>query len=124
MESSISAMDELDEQFKENSREYEAEQPSLCESIAMGVASSGLLGGSAPVNIPRSGLERHPPRLTPSPTTLSLLSNIRVGGHDHMSVDSSNNSSSLFFNRVRRQSLLNCLSEDFLSVLFVGWWQL
>ena len=85
MESSISAMDELDEQFKENSREYEAEQPSLCESIAMGVASSGLLGGSAPVNIPRSGLERHPPRLTPSPTTLSLLSNIRVGGHDHMS---------------------------------------
>lgn len=62
-----------DEKCKSN-REYEAEQPSLCESIAMGVASSGLLSGSgtAPVNIPRTGLDRHPLSLTPSPPSLNL----------------------------------------------------
>lgn len=96
-----STMDEMDEQFKDNSREYEAEQPSMCESIAMGVASSGLLGSSAPVNIPRSGMDRQPPRLTPSPPNLGLISGIRVGGHD-MNLEAASNSSSLFFNRVSR----------------------
>jgi len=91
-----STMDEMDEQFRDSSREYEAEQPSLCESIAMGVVSSGLLTGSAPVNIPRTGLDR--PCLTPSPPSMSLLSGIRLSGVDQH--ESANNSNSLFFNRV------------------------
>lgn len=91
-----STMDEMDEQFRDSSREYEAEQPSLCESIAMGVVSSGLLTGSAPVNIPRSGLDR--PCLTPSPPSMSLLSGIRLSGHEQH--ESTSNSNSLFFNRV------------------------
>lgn len=86
----------MDEQFRDSSREYEAEQPSLCESIAMGVVSSGLLTGSAPVNIPRSGLDR--PCLTPSPPSMSLLSGIRLSGHEQH--ESTSNSNSLFFNRV------------------------
>lgn len=114
-----SALSDVDDSFKEqnSSREYEAEQPSLCESIAMGVASSGLLvGGSAPVNIPRTtGLERHHvTRLTPSPPAaapLHLLSGIRVAGvpvhapgplERDSSLDSASlpAASSLFFNRV------------------------
>lgn len=91
-----SAVDENEEQFKDGSREYEAEQPSLCESITRGVASSGLLTGSAPVNIPRSGLDR-PPRLSPSPPTINLFSGIRVGMHE---IPSESSSTSLFFKRV------------------------
>ncbi len=87
-------MDENEEQFKDGSREYEAEQPSLCESITMGV---GLLTGSAPVNIPRSGLDRHPPRLSPSPPSVNLFSGI---GIHEIPLDASNSSSSLFFKRV------------------------
>ena len=94
-----STMNELDEQFRDTSREYEAEQPSLCESIAMGVASSGLLTGSAPVNIPRTGLDR--PCLTPSPPALNLLGGLRMSGHDQLS-NSVGNSNSLFFSQVRR----------------------
>jgi hypothetical protein len=90
------AMDENEEQFKDSSREYESEQPSLCESITMGV---GLLTGSAPVNIPRSGLDRHPPRLSPSPPAVNLFSGIRVGAHE-IPLEGSNNSTSLFFKRV------------------------
>ncbi|EFX61073.1 hypothetical protein DAPPUDRAFT_340689, partial [Daphnia pulex] len=89
------AMDENEEQFKDSSREYESEQPSLCESITMGV---GLLTGSAPVNIPRSGLDRHPPRLSPSPPAVNLFSGIRVGAHE-IPLEGSNNSTSLFFKR-------------------------
>jgi len=118
-----SALSDVDDSFKEqnSSREYEAEQPSLCESIAMGVASSGLLvGGSAPVNIPRTtGLERHHvTRLTPSPPAaapLHLLSGIRVAGvpvhapgplERDSSLDSASlpAASSLFFNRVTRRN--------------------
>ena len=90
----VMVMDESEDQFKDGSREYEAEQPSLCESITMGV---GLLTGSAPVNIPRSGLDRHPPRLSPSPPSVNLFSGIGV--HE---MDGSKNSSSLFFNRVTK----------------------
>lgn len=92
--SNPATMDEMDEQYKDNSREYEAEQPSLCESIAMGVVSSGLLPGSAPVNIPRTGLTR-PPRLTPSPPNLN---NLLPVGHQEVTAESTNNPSSLFFN--------------------------
>jgi hypothetical protein len=90
------AMDENEEQFKDSSREYESEQPSLCESITMGV---GLLTGSAPVNIPRNGLDRHPPRLSPSPPAVNLFSGIRVGGGHEIPLEGSN-SSSLFYKRV------------------------
>ena len=108
-------MDEMDEQFRDSSREYEAEQPSLCESIAMGVVSSGLLTGSAPVNIPRTGLDR--PCLTPSPPSMSLLSGIRLSGVDQH--ESANNSNSLFFNRVSASwRQLMRFSHSFLLVFF------
>ncbi|XP_046450768.1 RING finger protein unkempt-like isoform X3 [Daphnia pulex] len=97
------AMDENEEQFKDSSREYESEQPSLCESITMGV---GLLTGSAPVNIPRSGLDRHPPRLSPSPPAVNLFSGIRVGAHE-IPLEGSNNSTSLFFKRRLRDDAAN-----------------
>lgn len=87
-------MDENEEQFKEGSREYETDQQSLCESITMGV---GLLTGSAPVNIPRTGLDRHVPRFSPSPPT--VFSGTRVGTNETVS-DGLNSSASLLFKRV------------------------
>ena len=105
-------MDESEDQFKDGSREYEAEQPSLCESITMGV---GLLTGSAPVNIPRSGLDRHPPRLSPSPPSVNLFSGIGV--HE---MDGSKNSSSLFFNRVTKTYIFESISFT-TFFFFIGW---
>lgn len=93
-----SAVDENEEQFKDSNRVYESEQPSLCESITRGVASSGLLTGSAPVNIPRTGLDRHPPRLSPSPPALSLFSTIQRGSLD-VAVNGQSNTS-IFLKKV------------------------
>ena len=89
----VGAVKNVDEKCKSN-REYEAEQPSLCESIAMGVASSGLLSGpgSAPVNIPRAGLDRHPLSLTPSPPSLNLSLDTRVSSEHHINIDAQMNS--------------------------------
>lgn len=105
------AMDENEEQFKDSSREYEAEQPSLCESITMGV---GLLTGSAPVNIPRSGLDRHPPRLSPSPPAINLFSGIRVGTQERP-LEGSANSGSLFFKRVGSYSNAGAPFHDWVN---------
>lgn len=113
-----STVDENEDKFKDGSREYEAEQPSLCESITRGVACSGLLTGSAPVNIPRSGLDRHPPRVSPSPPSLNLYSGIRVGVHDAPS-DGQNNSTSLFYKRVFDCIALKKVNNFLISIIIL-----
>lgn len=70
-------------------RELETDSPTVSNSISVGLASSGLLGSSAPVNIPgstRSGLGAFSPT-TNSPLQQlqgSFLSATRFSQSDHM----------------------------------------
>lgn len=112
------AVKNIDEKCKSN-REYEAEQPSLCESIAMGVASSGLLSGpgSAPVNIPRAGLDRHPLSLTPSPPSLNLSLDARVSSEHHTNVDAQINK--INFSSNNKVSMFNSLYSVLNKILMI-----
>lgn len=61
-------------------RDIEAESPAVSNSISASLASTGLLGSSAPVNIPGSSLNDRNSSINFSPTASSPLNHLNFLG--------------------------------------------